>query len=195
MPTGEDKLACLRQRAQVLVALDGSGSISDQDWERFMAFTDTLIEHMPIAPGEMKMGLIEFASTAALVQPLSDSKEAVLEGRRENVLRNHGVRTYMGKATQIARNVLTDASVPRVMLMITDGLPSSRANAATQFLAAKAEGIKVVMVTVGFLANMIPPSNSWLSIPPVKIRAGFRVLDQFFDSIVESVTSSVCHRA
>ena len=136
-----------------MLALDGSGSISQKDWERFMTFTDKLIKALPIATGQMQVGLIEFATTSVLVQPLTDNKSVIEKARKEKLTREQGIRTYMSKATAIARQQLTNKNVPRTLVVITDGLPSNRSATTEQFHAAKAEGIHVVMVTVGMLSR------------------------------------------
>ena len=115
----------------------------------FMSFTDKLIGALPIGEGKMKVGLIEFATTALLVQPLSSDKSVIESARKAKMTRQQGIRTYMSKATEIARAQLKDKCVARTLVVITDGLPSSRSASTEQFKAAKAEGIKVVMVTVG----------------------------------------------
>lgn len=175
-----------------MLALDGSGSISQKDWERFMTFTDKLIKALPIATGQMQVGLIEFATTSVLVQPLTDNKSVIEKARKEKLTREQGIRTYMSKATAIARQQLTNKNVPRTLVVITDGLPSNRSATTEQFHAAKAEGIHVVMVTVGFLANMIMPTESWLSTPAIQIRTGFAALEASQGKIVESISTSVC---
>merc|ERR1711988_883092 len=80
--------------------------------------------------------------------------------------------------------------------MFTDGLASNQSNAAHEFLAAKAQGIKVIMVTIGFLANMVPPNNTWLSLPPIKIHEGFVALESALQraAILGAVESSVCSK-
>ena len=136
-----------------MLALDGSSSISDKDWGHFIVFTEKLIQALPIGKGRMKVGIIEFATTALLVQSLTDNKSVLEEVGEEKLTRKQGIRAYMSRATALARMQLTDKSVPRTLVVITNGLPSSRSTTTAQFHAAKAEGIKVVLVTVG-----TPPS-------------------------------------
>ena len=129
--------------------------VSGKDWKLFMGFSDRLIEALPIGEGRMRVGIVEFANTAVLVQPLSDDKAEVLRARRTAMgIPSVSTRTYMSNATKVAREQLADKSAPRVLVLITDGLPEERERAAEQFEAAKADGIKVIMVTVG---ELLPP--------------------------------------
>ena len=138
-----------------MLALDGSGSISEKDWGRFMAFTDKLVEALPIGKGKMQVGLIEFATTSVLVQPLTDDKSVIEKARKDKMTRNQGIRTYMSKAAAMARPQLANKKMPRTLVVITDGLPSNRSATTEQFHAAKAEGIHVVMVTVGMPCSLL----------------------------------------
>jgi len=183
---------CHHRPSEVMLALDGSGSISEKDWGRFMAFTDKLIEALPIGKGKMQVGLIEFATTSLLVQPLTDDKSVIEKARKDKMTRNQGIRTYMSKAAAMARPQLANKKMPRTLVVITDGLPSNRSATTEQFHAAKAEGIEVVMVTVGFYANMVPPTDSWLSTPAIKIKSGFAALEAELDTIIQSVQTIVC---
>lgn len=192
----EDNPKCGHRSSQVMLALDSSGSISAKDWARFMNFTDKIITELPVGENQMQLGIAEFATNASLVKSLTTNKAELLQARRQEVWREHGVRTFMGKGAKIAREQLTDRNLPRSLVIFTDGLASNRTNAAHELLAAKAAGIKVIMVTIGFLANMVPPNNTWLSVPPIKIHEGFVALEAALkrSEILGVVESSVCSK-
>jgi len=182
---------CFSKPSQVMIALDGSGSTSPDDFGSFMAFTDKLIENLPIADGKMGVGLLEFGTKTTLVQALSNDKDAVLQSR-QRLQYEQGMRTYMSKAISDARNMLSNAAIPRTLVLITDGLPSDRSTTNEQLHAAKAEGINVVLVTVGFLANMNEaPTEEWLARPTIKV-SGFPALSGYLSQIVDSIATGVC---
>ena len=157
---------CDATHMSVLLALDRSASISVPEWAEYMRYVDSLIEALPIGKGRMRVGIVEFAKTARLVQRLSDDAGSVLEGRRaithERGVDMREVSVDMSEPAKLARQLLTDKRGPRMLLMITDGLPTNREMAAVQFEAAKDDGIEVVMVLVGARARHPSLSRSKL---------------------------------
>ena len=69
---------CARaQAADVVLAMDASGSISQGDWIKFKNFTHNLVYYLPIEPEKMHLGMVEFNTGAKLVTSLESSKDKI----------------------------------------------------------------------------------------------------------------------
>ena len=74
--------------------------------------------------------------------------------------------TYMEPAIKNANHVLDSGrkGVPKVMLMMTDGVPHDRIPTGQQFNSAKAAGTKVMMLLIGTGINVGSARNRAITI-------------------------------
>jgi hypothetical protein len=122
-----------------------------------------------------------------MIQPLSCDKNAVVQSRQTKLLTTlPRAKTYFETATNMAMSEFASngrAGVSKIYLMITDGLPTNKAAAEKSFVEAKKQGIKVLMLGIGFWATVKPAPEIWLSYPQINVEDGFEFLDERLDAV------------
>jgi uncharacterized protein YegL len=179
--------------ADVVLVLDSSKSIEESDWKKFVHFTHSLIDTLPIDPDTMRLGIIEFNTNAKLVSGLSSNKAAIQAMVDSRLSKTSEGKTYTDKAVRLALDDLAknarDTSIPKLMLILTDGLPSNRTLANAAFADAKRKGVLIQLVTIGWVANIMPVPASWSSkgFPPLKMMGGYSELVKRMSDVAGAV--------
>ncbi|OXA51076.1 Pancreatic lipase-related protein 2 [Folsomia candida] len=144
----EDKI---RGRYDMILVLDGSGSIGPADFERARTAVAELLG--PFAETQVRVGLITF-STAVTTNFQLDNRYT--ENEMRNAIRSipypgGGTNTHLGinEAINMFDRHVLDPKVPSVSIVLTDGQSSSPASTVTASAAAKARGIYTFAVGIG----------------------------------------------
>jgi hypothetical protein len=174
--------------------MDSSESITESDWVRFKEFTNKLVSGLPIRKDSMHLGVIEFNTDAKLVTSL-ESNKGDLESKLESGLsKSTKGRTFTGKAIRLAVDMLKKnargGDIPKILILLTDGLPSDREAADAAFAEAKAAGVAVQIVTIGFMVNVLPLSEHWSAegFPPIRMTMGYAQLL----ARIKSIEGAIC---
>lgn len=167
-------------KSDVVIAVDTSASITDDQWTQFMSFLDKLTADFPVKEDGMHMGLMQFATVAHTYQGLTgthdpESKKNMKPKGTDTEAGQMGRHTNMHLAVDTALDMFTKGreKVTDVLLVITDGLPTGGTAAGSPadkgFLKAKKNGVQVIFVTIGWLFQFVPLPDSWMSGKPIKI--------------------------
>merc|ERR1719359_783271 len=145
-------------QSDLILAIDSSGSIDDNQWSTLMTFTDKLIADFPIAEGGMGIANVQFGNTAKKVGggKFMTNKTKAEEIRQRIKHGATGTMTRMDRAADAAMEMFADygrRAVPNVLLVLSDGLPTGGYLPGTQadkaFKKARANGAQVLFVLVG----------------------------------------------
>ncbi len=133
----------------LMLALDGSGSISETDFEIMRDFVRRLTSSFTIGPRDANVGIIQFSTTAELYIGLSDDPVGV-NAAVDNMTK-FGSSTNIAAAIDLAQEqfVTRRAGIPRVIIVLTDGLHNEAGNPIVSADRARAAGTAVFGVAVG----------------------------------------------
>jgi Ca-activated chloride channel family protein len=147
----------------LLLAVDLSGSMEEQDFELNGSWVDRLTATKAVANEFIskrvgdRLGLILFGREAYLQTPLTFDRETVRTLLNESVIGLAGKETAIGDAIGLAIRTLEDASVEegrRVVILLTDG--ANTAGSVEPLKAAElAAQRSVVIYTVGIGADAL----------------------------------------
>lgn len=178
-------------KSDVVVTLDSSASIEPQDWLKLMSFTDKLMKDFPIGASGMNVAGVQFASKAEKFFDLTGSKSAALAGVKGIKRTELGAATNMHLAVDEVLKIETASrDVIDVMLVITDGQPTDKSAATKAFAKAKAAGIKVVFVLVGWMFKLLPLPDEWSAVKPILIDS-YSGLEAVRKQVVQMVCKEV----
>lgn len=149
------KIAVTRQDTcpvDLMLAIDGSGSITEEDFETIRNFVRELVNAIGIGPRNANVGIIQFSTTAELYIGLSDNPTSV-NAAIDNMTQ-FGNSTNIVEAIDLAQEqfVTRRAGIPRVIIVLTDGLHNEAGNPIVSADRARAAGTAVYGVAVGDLA-------------------------------------------
>ena len=142
----------------IMVLVDGSGSVSNPDYETQRAAVQNLFDSFTIGAADAKFGLVQFSTGATLLSGLSDNA-AALQNTLATMTQPFG-QTNHGDAFQLANTELSTngrAGARQAVIILTDGVanepvgpginPLSHAIGAADDL--KANGIEIFGVGIG----------------------------------------------
>jgi len=179
--------------ADVMLVMDSSESILESDWKKFITFTHKLVQALPIGDDAMHVGVVEYNTAAKLVTKLEGDKAKITQ-QLDGLSKFTSGRTYTDKAVLLGHKELLDngrgANKPRLIILLTDGLPSDRGAADSAFAKVHAAGCEVQIVTIGMMVSYLPMNPAWSSdgFPPIKIFNGYTELL----SRIASITGTIC---
>lgn len=133
----------------LMLVLDGSGSISRPDFELARTFARNLVNSCLFVSGS-RIGVVQFASTAQLEHPLSSDRAAV-DGALVAMRQLIG-STATDRAIDLAQAQLTANRRPGVrnfIIVFTDGLSNDPAATGRAADAARAAGTELFAVGIG----------------------------------------------
>lgn len=133
----------------LMLVLDGSGSIQPGDFATMKNFVYDLVNSFTIGPNDANIGIIQFSNTAELYLPLSTDGERV-NASIENMTQ-FGDRTNIAAAIELAQDqfVTRREGIPRVIIVLTDGLHNMDGNPVAQADIARAQGTSILGIAVG----------------------------------------------
>jgi len=147
----------------LLLAVDLSGSMEEQDFEQNGAWVDRLTATKSVADDFIlrrvgdRLGLILFGREAYLQTPLTFDRETVRTLLNESVIGLAGKETAIGDAIGLAIRTLEDAGVEdgrRVLILLTDG-----ANTAGEVDPLRAASLaadrSMIIYTIGIGADVM----------------------------------------
>lgn len=118
---------CKNRKADIIFLIDGSESISSQNFEKMKAFMKRLVSHANIGPEEIQIGLLQFSSTPQEEFRLNQyySKLDIYKAISDMQQLNDGTRT--GKALSFTLPFFDGSrggreSVHQYLIVITDGV-------------------------------------------------------------------------
>jgi uncharacterized protein YegL len=179
--------------ADVMLAMDSSNSILESDWEKFRTFTNKLVSALPVATDKMHVGVVEYNSVAKLVTKLEDDKAELTNEIDTGLSKFTTGATRTDKAISLATGELVQSGrggKPKLIVLLTDGLPTKRTLTDAAFAKAHAADIKVQIVTIGAVVSYLPMNPAWSTtgFPPIKMMNGYAELL----TRIESILGAIC---
>jgi len=137
---------CLHGKADIVFALDQSGSINYLEWRHFLAFTKNVAGAFRIGRDLTRVGLLKFSNYVDIKFHLDkyDDRQSVTDAIGK--LRNSGGNTNIAAALRTARNMLSVSrpAVPKILILLTDGSANhEQSNTLPEADLTKSAGIKV----------------------------------------------------
>jgi len=119
------------QPVDILLLLDSSGSISPANWQTQITFAENITNALTISPTLVNVGIVQFSTNTQVVLGMSSSNTTIfnaLEGLRNSQMAQ-STATLAGLQqavsvlnTGIANNPINRSTVPKVIVLLTDGL-------------------------------------------------------------------------
>lgn len=136
----------------VVVVMDGSDSIADDDFIRQKNFVADLIDNFEIGAESLHVGLIVYSTLIGDTVGLVPTKSKDLLKILARNLRHPKIGTNTARGIERARQMIKKEGrdfAPKIIVVITDGRSSSPQNTIAQAAMAKAEGTTLISVGVG----------------------------------------------
>lgn len=131
----------------IVLLLDSSGSVSNNEHLRLIKFTIDLLQPFSLGRGQMRVGLVQVGTCPKMEFGLDIHRNQASLQEALNSIQQLGGNTNTEAALRLVRCVLNEAveGVPKILLWLTDGTqPGNVGLWMTQF---KAEGVSILAVT------------------------------------------------
>lgn len=174
----------------LMLVLDGSGSILEPDFEIMRQFVRNLVGSFTIGPRDANVGIIQFSTTAELYIGLSAEADDV--NAAINNMTKFGNSTNIAAAIDLAQEqfVTRRAGIPRVIIVLTDGRHNEAGNPIVSADRARAQGTAVFGIAVGDVdfSELISISGGDSGVYTV---SGFQGLNAILDLLLNSTCAVV----
>ena len=145
-----------KTKLDIGIVLDGSGSISQNEFNSYKSFIVELIEQFGVSDSATRVGLVSFSDKANLVFPLGRLIAFSQLQRELAKLSQPGGSSRLDLGMQIATSMFGSKNggrpgIPKVLFLVTDGIQSNVGSEVTFKLAKqlKYQGVLIITVTVG----------------------------------------------
>ncbi|XP_051932636.1 von Willebrand factor A domain-containing protein 1-like isoform X2 [Hippocampus zosterae] len=129
----------------VLILLDSSGSVANYEFSRMLGFTAALFEPFSLGRGHVRVGLLQVGTKPVLEFGLDvHSEQRSLQKSLIGITQLQG-STNTKAALRVAKRLLADTPVPKVLLWLTDGVELG--NVEEPIAQLKAQGVSVLIVS------------------------------------------------
>ncbi|XP_059166958.1 collagen alpha-5(VI) chain-like [Physella acuta] len=140
--------------ADIVLVMDSSNSIDDQDWENELQFAADLTKLFTLGPGDVQFGALIYSLEADPLFNLNEFRDArkiekkLLRARRMKSL------TYTGRALNVADTMFEQenggrSGVKKIVLLMTDGAATSRDRALAAADKLKKKNVVIIAVGIG----------------------------------------------
>ena len=143
-----------RKVLDLVLAIDGSDSISDPDFDKIKSSVDILIQQLDIGKDKIHVGVVLYSSDITDAVDLLDDKDALSDVVVQLKPAHMGTNTALGIET--LRTILNSGrpDAPKMGVVITDGKsldPNATRDAAE---SAIADGIAMFSIGIGGMINL-----------------------------------------
>ena len=163
-----------RERASVMLVTDTSGSMAAQDVEpnRLTAAREAATAFLDDVPAKIRVGLVAFSSTSAVLQTPTIDRAAVKDGLA-TIQPGGGTATGDGIEAGLralnAQNLNRSAAerIPGAIVLLSDGKATSGADPAGVAQQARQAKVPIYTVALGTQeGTIITPDGQELNVPP-----------------------------
>lgn len=142
-------IPCTDGKVDLVLVLDGSGSISLPDFALLKDFAKAVVNGFDVNPSEARIGIIQFSTFPQLEAPLGTDSAGLLNTLSAMIKISAGTQIHLAiDAAQSELNTRGRADEKHVIMLLSDGV-SSQIPAIASADAAKAAGTDFVTVFVG----------------------------------------------
>lgn len=150
--SGESKV--IKENTEIIFLMDNSTSMGNKignsnDTRKIKVTNSTkeLINNISNNNSNTKMGIVIFSSSATVLQGLTNSKEQLLSACNNFRNQNPSGSTNIIEGINLAKSNFTSDSSNKILVLLTDGIPSNSRQAVKDSL--KDEGIYIITTLVG----------------------------------------------
>lgn len=163
-----------RERASVMLVTDTSGSMAAQDVDpdRLTAARDAATSFLDAVPAKIRVGLVAFSSTAAVLQTPTTDRAAVKDGL-QTIQPGGGTATGDGidaavRALNAQNQNRSEADrIPGAIVLLSDGKATSGSAPSAAATMARQGRIPIYTVALGTQdGTIITPYGQELNVPP-----------------------------
>ena len=180
----------------------GVGSTAVSRKRKVINSTKELINNISKNNANTKMGVISFSSSANVLQNLTNNKEQLLNACDNFAKQSASGDTNMIAGINLAKSSFTASANNKILILLTDGLPSSNGQAVKNSL--KDEKVYIITTLVGlenakdtekttindiFGSAENPVANKFYNISDSEIEQ--TIVNNIYDKIVEDFQSSI----
>ena len=163
-----------RERASVMLVTDTSGSMAAQDVEpdRLTAARQAANAFLDEVPEKIRVGLVAFSSTAAVLQTPTTDREAVRDGLQTI---QPGGGTATGDGIEVGLRALNAQNenrseaerIPGAIVLLSDGKATSGADPSGVAQLARRARVPIYTVALGTQdGTIVTPDGQELNVPP-----------------------------
>ncbi|KAK3101460.1 hypothetical protein FSP39_003762 [Pinctada imbricata] len=139
-----------KAQLDLCIVMDGSDSISKEDFQILRNLLGDLIDQLNIGPGQGRMGIVVYSRLLAMDVPLTFDKEVLKRMAADMPHPREGTNTHLG--IQRMKEMFRDSNrpnVPKVGIVVTDGISKEQTLTAREANLTKALGVNMFSVGVG----------------------------------------------
>jgi hypothetical protein len=137
-------------------ALDGSDSLTEEEFENLKQFATSVVQSYDISPLDTRVAVLEYSNTPRIVSKLSDgvSAGAVIQTIK-NVAPSRGISSVTSEALEeAARNIFTAEAgarigIPKALILVTHSKSPNLVQVSQAVRRLRAAGVRVYVVGVG----------------------------------------------
>ncbi|XP_014854107.1 PREDICTED: collagen alpha-1(XII) chain-like [Poecilia mexicana] len=192
---------CEMTKADIVMLVDGSGSISQDDFGRMKSFLSEMVQNFPISPNKVQIGLTQFSSSPKAEWHLNshNNKQSLLQAIDQ--IRQVGGGTGTGKALDYIRNHSFKPGVgmrpdsKKIVVLITDGEAQDKVGIPAKNL--KDTGVEVFVIGVGDAFSKSRTLDELRTIASEDIKSHLYHVSTFqsLHDAASNISTSICHAA
>lgn len=134
----------------LMMVLDGSGSISWENFEIMKTFVTDFIGSFTLGSNDANIGVVQFSDTVWLVSPLQQDNNKLNDALR--VMTKLNANTNITSGIDLANQQFNNsgrADIPRVIIVLTDGLHNTGPDPIPLANRIRQNGVTILGVAVG----------------------------------------------
>jgi hypothetical protein len=166
-------------QVDIIFLIDSSSSMNALLWAEYKLFLTRLFMTLPISKNEIRIGIIQFATTASVVSSITFNVTNLLSTVSNMVNTNNGTRSngHLGINLALAEFANTDISrstfFPKIIISLSDGgwTWTNYSDQKTSIAAAINQGVQLTFIVKDSLegSNGVFPPNSLYTYQPYYI--------------------------
>ncbi|CAC5419278.1 unnamed protein product [Mytilus coruscus] len=170
--------------ATVVFALDGSDSISNDNYQTMITFTINNINSFNLGQNYIMVGALVYGSDVTAINPMSDKANLIQEIQSKLIQPRDGTRT--DKALETIRSQMVNLPITRsrVAIFITDGESYDKVQTEIQANLAKQQGILIA----AFGIDMKPGTDGFNELNTIASSPDLVFLFDSFNSLITNIT-------
>jgi uncharacterized protein YegL len=164
----------------IAVILDGSQSLSEQDFEKLKDFTKSVVDKYGVSKSGPHIAVVEFSKEPAIAIRLDDHFEAAsLKRAIDNIKPSGNLQVRTDEALTVVVNEVFSLksggrpSAPKIVILVTDDESTGDRSLEEVNKEAERQGARVLVVTIGpnvdrnDLKKLVPKDNHVINVPDV----------------------------
>ena len=164
----------------IVVILDGSDSLSEQEFEKLKTFTKSLVDKYGVSKPGPHFAVVEFSKDPTIAIRLDDHFDAVsLKSAIDNIKPSGSLQVRTDEALTLVVNEVFKPesggrpSVPKIVVLVTDDESTGDRSLDDVYKDAERQGTRILVVTIGSnvdrddLKKLVPKDDNIIDSPDV----------------------------